>query len=149
MLYTITLILYHKNAWIEYESSLPDIASSTRNISVHVNHLPISHDLLTFVHSGLIVFLIRQGNWGSWRFFIKTIGSCLHFLTLCYDRRCFLSATEMFREHCHHDFSLSVLRLDIMFSRHYVMKFVSHLWQVYGFPWVLRFPPPITLNITI
>jgi hypothetical protein len=149
MLYTITLILYHKNAWIEYESSLPDIASSTRNISVHVNHLPISHDLLTFVHSGLIVFLIRQGNWGSWRFFIKTIDSCLHFLTLCYDRRCFLSATEMFREHCHHDFSLSVLRLDIMFSRHYVMKFVSHLWQVCGFPWVLRFPPPITLNITI
>ena len=28
-------------------------------------------------------------------------------------------------------------------------KFVSDLWQVSGFLWVLRFPPPIKLTITI
>ena len=28
--------------------------------------------------------------------------------------------------------------------QHYVIKFVSDLWQVGGFLWVLRFPPPIT-----
>jgi len=30
--------------------------------------------------------------------------------------------------------------------RHYVNKFVSDLQQVGGFPWVLRFPQPITLT---
>jgi hypothetical protein len=31
--------------------------------------------------------------------------------------------------------------------QHYVIKFVSDLWPVGGFPRVLRFPPPITTNI--
>jgi hypothetical protein len=31
----------------------------------------------------------------------------------------------------------------------YVIKFVSNLWQVGGFLWVLRFPPPIKLTATI
>ena len=30
--------------------------------------------------------------------------------------------------------------------QHYVMKFVSDLWQVGSFLWVLRFPPPIKLK---
>jgi hypothetical protein len=33
--------------------------------------------------------------------------------------------------------------------QHYVMKFVSDLRQVGGFPLVLRFPPPIKLTVTI
>jgi len=33
--------------------------------------------------------------------------------------------------------------------QHYVMKFVSDLWQVSGFFQVLRFPPPIKLIATI
>ena len=33
--------------------------------------------------------------------------------------------------------------------QHYVIKFVSDLWQVNGFLRVLQFPPPIKLNITI
>jgi hypothetical protein len=33
--------------------------------------------------------------------------------------------------------------------QHYVIKFVSDLWQVCGFPLVLRFPPPIKLTATI
>ena len=33
--------------------------------------------------------------------------------------------------------------------KHYVIKFVSDLQQVGGFLWVLRFPPPIKLTITI
>ena len=33
--------------------------------------------------------------------------------------------------------------------QHYVIKFVSDLWQVCGFPRVLRFPPPIKLTATI
>jgi hypothetical protein len=33
--------------------------------------------------------------------------------------------------------------------QHYVIKFVSDLWQVGGFLWVLRFPPPIKLTATI
>jgi hypothetical protein len=31
----------------------------------------------------------------------------------------------------------------------YVIKFVSDLWQVGGFLWVLLFPPPIKLAATI
>jgi hypothetical protein len=31
---------------------------------------------------------------------------------------------------------------------HYVIKFVSDLWQVSGFLWVFRFPPPIKMNTT-
>jgi hypothetical protein len=33
--------------------------------------------------------------------------------------------------------------------QHYVIKFVSDLRQVSGFLWVLRFPPPIKLTLTI
>jgi hypothetical protein len=33
--------------------------------------------------------------------------------------------------------------------QHYVKKFVSDLWQVGGFIWVLRFPPPIKLTAAI
>ena len=33
--------------------------------------------------------------------------------------------------------------------QHYVIKFVSDLWQVGGFLWVLRFPQPIKLTATI
>ena len=33
--------------------------------------------------------------------------------------------------------------------QHYVIKFVNHLRQVGGFLWVLRFPPPIKLTVTI
>jgi hypothetical protein len=33
--------------------------------------------------------------------------------------------------------------------QHYVIKFVSDLWQVGGFLWVLQFPPPIKLTATI
>jgi hypothetical protein len=33
--------------------------------------------------------------------------------------------------------------------QHYVIKFVSDLWQVGGFLQVLRFPPPIKLTATI
>jgi len=31
----------------------------------------------------------------------------------------------------------------------YVIKFVSDLRQVGGFPWILRFPPPMKLITTI
>jgi hypothetical protein len=30
--------------------------------------------------------------------------------------------------------------------QHYVIKLVSDLWQVSGFLWVIRFPPPIKLT---
>jgi hypothetical protein len=33
--------------------------------------------------------------------------------------------------------------------QHYAIKFVSDLWQVGGFLWVLQFPPPIKLTATI
>ena len=33
--------------------------------------------------------------------------------------------------------------------QHYVIKFVNDLWQVGGFHWVLRFPPPIKLATTM
>jgi hypothetical protein len=33
--------------------------------------------------------------------------------------------------------------------QHYVIKFVSHLWQVGGFLCVLQFPSPIKLTATI
>jgi hypothetical protein len=33
--------------------------------------------------------------------------------------------------------------------QHYVIKFVSHLWQIGGFLRVLLFPPPIKLTTTI
>jgi hypothetical protein len=33
--------------------------------------------------------------------------------------------------------------------QHYVIKFVSDLWQVCGFLLVLQFPPPMKLTTTI
>jgi hypothetical protein len=33
--------------------------------------------------------------------------------------------------------------------QHYVIKFVSDLWHVDGFLWVLGFPPPTKLTVTI
>jgi hypothetical protein len=33
--------------------------------------------------------------------------------------------------------------------QHYVIKFVSDLWQISGFLRALRFPPPIKLTATI
>jgi len=33
--------------------------------------------------------------------------------------------------------------------QHYVINFVSDLWQVDGFLWVLWFPPPIKLTATV
>jgi hypothetical protein len=33
--------------------------------------------------------------------------------------------------------------------QHYVIKFVSDLWQVCGFLWALQFPPPIKLTAAI
>jgi hypothetical protein len=33
--------------------------------------------------------------------------------------------------------------------QHYVIKFISELWQVSGFLWVFRFSPPINLTTTI
>jgi hypothetical protein len=33
--------------------------------------------------------------------------------------------------------------------QHYVIEFVSDLWQVGGFLQVLRFPPPLNLTATI
>jgi len=41
-------------------------------------------------------------------------------------------------------------RSDEVYSiQHYVIKFVSDLWQVGGFLRVLQFPPPIKLTATI
>ena len=38
---------------------------------------------------------------------------------------------------------------DVYLKQHYVIKFVSDLWQVGDFLLVLRFPPPIKLTATI
>ena len=38
---------------------------------------------------------------------------------------------------------------EVYWMQHYVLKFVSYLRQVSGFPRVLRFPPPIKLTATI
>jgi len=37
----------------------------------------------------------------------------------------------------------------ILLLQHYMIKFVSDLWQVSGFLRMLDFPPPIKLNATI
>ena len=38
---------------------------------------------------------------------------------------------------------------ELYMIQHYVIKFVSNLWQVCGFLWVLRFPPSIILTAMI
>ena len=38
---------------------------------------------------------------------------------------------------------------DVYLIQHYVIKFVSELRQVGGFPRIVRFPPPIKLAATI
>jgi hypothetical protein len=38
---------------------------------------------------------------------------------------------------------------EVYLIQHYVIKFVSDLWQVGGFLQVLRFAPPIKLTATI
>ena len=42
--------------------------------------------------------------------------------------------------------SLNPIHGEVYLIQHYVIKFVSHLWQVGGF---LRFPPSIKLTATI
>ena len=45
---------------------------------------------------------------------------------------------------------IMMLNHGVVYSiQHYVIKFVNDLRQVGGFPWVLRFPPPIKLTDTI
>jgi hypothetical protein len=43
----------------------------------------------------------------------------------------------------------STARGKVYLIQHYVIKFVSDLWQVGGFLGVLRFPPSIKLTATI
>ena len=38
---------------------------------------------------------------------------------------------------------------DVYLIQHYVIKFVSYLHQVSGFPRVLQFPPPVKLTAAI
>ena len=45
--------------------------------------------------------------------------------------------------------SLNPAHGELYSIQHYVIKFVSDLWQVSGFLWVLWFPPPIKLTATI
>ena len=45
--------------------------------------------------------------------------------------------------------SLNPVHGEVYSIKHYVIKFVSDLWQVSGFLWVLQFPPPIKLTTTI
>jgi hypothetical protein len=45
--------------------------------------------------------------------------------------------------------SLNPTNGKVYLIQHNVMKFVSDLWQVGSFLWVLRFPPPIKLTDTI
>jgi len=42
-----------------------------------------------------------------------------------------------------------VVSLNMYSIRHYVKRFVSDLWKVGGFLWILRFPPPIKLTAMI
>ena len=35
---------------------------------------------------------------------------------------------------------------EVYLIQHYVIKFASHLRQIGGFLWVIRFPPPIKLT---
>ena len=37
----------------------------------------------------------------------------------------------------------------VYLKQHYMIMFVSDLWQVCGFLWVLQFPPTIKLTATI
>ena len=42
-----------------------------------------------------------------------------------------------------------VVSLNMYLIQHYVKRFVSDLWKVGGFLWILRFPPPIKLTAMI
>jgi len=42
-----------------------------------------------------------------------------------------------------------VVSLNMYSIQHYVKRFVSDLWKVGGFLWILRFPPPIKLTAMI
>ena len=44
---------------------------------------------------------------------------------------------------------LNVEMYKLQLIQHYVIQFVSGLWQVVGFLQVFRFPPPIKLTATI
>jgi hypothetical protein len=44
--------------------------------------------------------------------------------------------------------SLNPVHGEVYWIQHYVIKFVSDLWQVSGFLWVLLFPLPIKLTTT-
>jgi hypothetical protein len=44
--------------------------------------------------------------------------------------------------------SSNLVHCEVYSIQHYVIKFVSDLWQVCGFLWVLRFLPPIKLTTT-
>ena len=45
--------------------------------------------------------------------------------------------------------SLNATHGEVYSIQHCVIKFVSDLWQVDGFLWVLWFPPPIKLTATV
>ena len=45
--------------------------------------------------------------------------------------------------------SSNPVHAEVYSIQHYVIKFVSDLWQIGGFLWVLRFPQPIKLTATI
>ena len=45
--------------------------------------------------------------------------------------------------------SLNLAHGKVHSKQHYVIKFVSDLWKVCGFLWVLRFPPLIKLTAAI
>jgi hypothetical protein len=45
--------------------------------------------------------------------------------------------------------SSSPAHVEVFSIQHYLIKFVSNLRQIGGFPRVLRFPPPIKLTITV
>ena len=45
--------------------------------------------------------------------------------------------------------SLNPAHGKVYLIQQYVIKFFSDLWQVCGFLWVLRFPPPIKLTAII
>jgi hypothetical protein len=47
------------------------------------------------------------------------------------------------------DVSLNPIHDEVYSIQNYVIKFISDLGQVGGFHWVLQFPPPIKLTITI
>ena len=43
---------------------------------------------------------------------------------------------------------INVFHGEVYLIQPYVIKFVSDLWQVGGYLWVLQFPPPLKLTAT-